>query len=64
MSTSEPDFDKLQEINDEFEQLADDGKLTQQEFDRLLEDARKAVGKHTEFLEGLLMRGTEHGFVK
>jgi hypothetical protein len=60
---SEPDFDRLTEVNDELEGLRDAGKLTQAEFDRLLAEAEKAVGESTEFLEGILMRGRALGFV-
>lgn len=61
---NEPDFDKLKAINDELEQLVADDKLTKVEFARLLADAEKAVGASEEFLEGILMRGVELGFVK
>lgn len=61
---SEPDFEKLKAANDELEQLVDDGKLTKVEFARLLADAEKAVGDREEFLEGIIMRGVELGFVK
>ena len=59
-----PDFDRLTAVNDEFERLAGAGELTKAEFERLLADAEDAVGEHTEFLEGLLMRGAELGLVK
>ena len=58
------DFDKLTAVNDEFRELEDNGELTQKEFDRLLKEAKKAVGDDTEFLEGILMRGFALGFVK
>lgn len=61
---SEPDFDRLTAVNDELERLLDGGKLTKKEFERLLEDAKAAVGTSTEFLEGILMRGVELGFVE
>lgn len=61
---SDPDFDKLTAVNDELEQLRADDKLTKDEFDRLLKEATEAVGDRTEFLEGILMRGVELGFVK
>lgn len=61
---SEPDFDKLTAVNDEFEALLDAGTLTKKEYDRLYAEAEKAVGDSTEFLEGIRMRGIEHGFVK
>ena len=60
----EPDFDALQAVNADLRKLADDGELTQASFDALLKQAEEAVGEHTEFLEGILMRGAEHGFVK
>lgn len=61
--SAEPNFDKLQELNDELEELAEKGELTKAEFERLLGEASKAVGPHEEFLEGLLMSGAKHGFV-
>lgn len=60
----EPDFDALQAVNAELRKLADDGELTQASFDALLKRAEDAVGDHSEFLEGFLMRGAEHGFVE
>ncbi len=61
---TEPDFDKLSTIGAELDQLADGGRLTRADFERLFEEAKKAVGKHTQFLEGVLMTGLEFGFVK
>jgi hypothetical protein len=63
VTTRDPDFDKLAIVNEELEQLFDDGELTQSEWDRLFGVAEKAVGDHPEFLEGLLMRGSAWGFV-
>lgn len=60
---SEPDFDKLTELNAELRKLMADGTATQEEFDRLLSAGREAVGDRTEFLEGMLRRGVELGFV-
>lgn len=61
---TEPDWDRLTAINDELEALVDAGKATQAEYDRLLAEADKAVGEHSQFLEGILMRGMELGFVE
>ena len=59
-----PDFNKLSDIGDEIERLEDAGALAQSDFDRLLQEARAAVGTRTEFLEGILMTGIQHGFVR
>jgi hypothetical protein len=61
---SDPDWDKLREIHAKLEELADAGRLTKDEFQSLLDDAEKAVGEHEEFLESILMRGMELGFIK
>lgn len=61
---SEPDWDALQAANDELRELREAGKLTKKEYERLLKDATDAVGEHEEFLEGILMRGMELGFVE
>lgn len=61
---SDPDFEKLRGVNDELEQLADAGKLTQADFDRLFAEAEKAVGEHTEFLESVLLFADEFGLTK
>lgn len=58
----EPDFDKLTEVNDELDELADTDKLTKDEFARLYKAAKDAVGDYPELLEGFLMRGREYGF--
>lgn len=54
---SAPDFDKLTSLNDELEQLLNEKQLTTTEFDRIRAEAREAVGRHTEFLESILMYG-------
>lgn len=59
-----PDFNRLQAVNEELEQLEERGVLTKTDFDRLFEEARGAVGAHEEFLEGILMTGDRLGFVK
>lgn len=58
---SDPDFSKLQAVSHELEELADAGKLTQEDFDRLFADAEAAVGEHMEFLEALLNTAREFG---
>jgi hypothetical protein len=60
---SEPDFDALIAVGRELERLADAGELTKDEYVRLYNIARKTVGGRTEYLEGILMRGLEHGFI-
>jgi len=63
MSTeAEPDFKRLYEINDELEQLAVDGKLTQAEFDRLFAEAEKASAGSMDFVDSVLLVGRVHGF--
>ena len=59
-----PDFDALQAINAELEKLDDEGHLSRNEYEKLLTRAKEAVGQRTEFLEGILMQGMRHGFVK
>ena len=48
---SEPDWAKLKEIGAEIESLQQQGRWDREAFDRLFEDARKAVNGHDEFLE-------------
>lgn len=50
-----PDWDRLNEINAEAQALVDAGKLTEDEFKRLLAEGEKAVNGHEMFLGGLLM---------
>jgi hypothetical protein len=58
-----PDWKMLQEAGRELDRLTDAGALTKAEYDRLLAKSTEAVGEHTQFLEGILMRGVELGFV-
>lgn len=48
---SEPDWSKLKAIGAEIETLQQQGEWNRAAYDRLLEDARKAVNGHEEFLE-------------
>ena len=58
-----PDFKRLAAVNAELRKLLAQGRLTKAEYDRLLREAEECVGEHTQFLEGILMRGVELGFV-
>jgi len=60
---TDPDFETLKAVSRELRALADAGTLTEAEYTRLFADAEQAAGEHTEFLEGIIMRGLEHGFV-
>ena len=59
-----PDWKKLRAANQELERLKQHGLATHAEWDRILGEAKAAVGDHTEYLEGILMTGAELGFVK
>lgn len=58
-----PDFAALRAASTEAIDLAREGKLTREDFDRLFERAHAAVGSQSQLLEGMLMLGLEHGFV-
>lgn len=53
----QPDLDRLSEVNAELERLKTKGSLDQPTYERLLGQAREAVGHRTDFLEGILMYG-------
>lgn len=53
--SSPPDWERLQELAAEAQQLVDDDKWTKDEFERLWSDGEKAVNGHTEFLECLTL---------
>lgn len=60
---SRPDFDRLRRVNVELRALAAAKTLSRDDFERLLVEAKEAVGARTEYLEGFLMRGAMLGFV-
>jgi hypothetical protein len=58
-----PDFDRLQAVNRELRALEDAGGVSRADWDRLYAEAKQAVAGRTQFLEGIIMRGLELGFV-
>lgn len=64
MAKGDPDFAKLRSVNDELTRLVDEGTVTKADFDRLYGEASAAVGEHTQFLEGMMVRGFDLGFIE
>jgi ribosomal protein L19E len=60
---SEPDWERLRDVNAELEKLAKEGALTAAEWERLYAEAREAVGEHTRFLQSTIMLGIAAGLV-
>lgn len=56
-------FENFNAVNRELNALRDSNSLTKSDYDRLLAQARAAVGKYTPALESILMQGVELGFI-
>ena len=49
-----PNWDRLRECLKRLEKLDQSNKLSQDEFDSILKDAKEAVGNNTKFLESVM----------
>lgn len=58
-----PDFAKLLSLTEELARLVDEKAISKLEFNRLLDEAKTAVGEQTQYLESILIRGIELGYL-
>lgn len=63
MKPTPPDFAKLLSVTTELTRLVEAKAISKIEFDRLLDEAKTAVGEQTQYLESILIRGIELGYL-